>query len=145
MTLVGVAIVVTSPDFPGKILVVEEAKTDERTGKVAGMVSLPVGHIPQGELPAAGAIRELQEETGYTSVDLTGLVGYYSTHGLPGVAYKGILPAGILSHGAIDPEISRFFWVEPEKLLSDKRAVRPPTREIVMDYLSGKIVPLRES
>jgi 8-oxo-dGTP diphosphatase len=53
----------------GKILLVQEAKGAHR-----GKWGLPKGHVDPGESPETAAIRELQEEAGYTG-SVMGLVG----------------------------------------------------------------------
>lgn len=47
-------------------------------------VGLPAGYIEDNELPEVSAIRELQEETGYTSEDLVCLGSYYQDQGCSG-------------------------------------------------------------
>lgn len=44
-------------------------------------IGLPAGYIEENELPVISAIRELEEETGYTSNDLELLGAYYQDQG----------------------------------------------------------------
>jgi 8-oxo-dGTP diphosphatase len=52
----------------GEVLLIERA-----TGQLAGLWSLPGGHIEPGELARAAALREVQEETAITA-ELAGLL-----------------------------------------------------------------------
>lgn len=47
-------------------------------------IGLPAGYIEENELPVISAIRELEEETGYTSNDLEFLGSYYQDQGCSG-------------------------------------------------------------
>lgn len=47
-------------------------------------IGLPAGYIEENELPVLSAIRELEEETGYTSNDLELLGSYYQDQGCSG-------------------------------------------------------------
>lgn len=47
-------------------------------------IGLPAGYIEDDELPEVSAIRELEEETGYTSNDLIYLGSYYQDQGCSG-------------------------------------------------------------
>ena len=47
-------------------------------------IGLPAGYIEEDELPVISAIRELEEETGYTSNDLELLGAYYQDQGCSG-------------------------------------------------------------
>lgn len=47
-------------------------------------VGYPAGYIEDGELPVVSAVRELEEETGYTSDDLEFLGSFYPDQGCSG-------------------------------------------------------------
>lgn len=47
-------------------------------------IGLPAGYIEENELPVLSAVRELEEETGYTSTDLELLGAYYQDQGCSG-------------------------------------------------------------
>jgi ADP-ribose pyrophosphatase len=56
---------------------------------------LPAGKIDAGELPLAGAKRELAEETGYRAKKWRPLVEYYASPGFLGEAMKVFLAEGL--------------------------------------------------
>ena len=60
-----------------------------------GLWSFPSGYVDLGESPAAAAIREVKEETGY-EVRLSGLVGVYQSPARPVVlvVYSGDVIGG---------------------------------------------------
>jgi len=45
------------------------------------LVEIPAGKLEKGEDPKAAAIRELEEETGYTTKDLSMITSFYSSPG----------------------------------------------------------------
>ena len=66
-----------------------------RIDPASGRWSFPAGYVNRGEVLEEAALREVQEELGVT-VELTGLVGVYSTRGDPVVlvVYAGAIVEG---------------------------------------------------
>ena len=70
-------IVIVATDEQGRVIVIDEYKY----GANQVMRSIPCGSIEQGEDPLEAALRELEEETGYTSTEAeyVGAVREYSS------------------------------------------------------------------
>ena len=71
-----------------------------RIDPASGRWSFPAGYVNRGEVLEEAAIREVQEELGVT-VELTGLVGVYSTRGDPVVL---VVYAGGIREGEPRPD-----------------------------------------
>ncbi|MFH1705851.1 MAG: NUDIX domain-containing protein [Patescibacteria group bacterium] len=141
--MIGVGAVVEHPDFPGRILMVQEARNNKKIGKKRGMLSVPSGHLERDESPAERAILEIQEETGYRNIKLIGFQGLYVVKGgLLGIVYQAEV-SGEPGKRQED-EIKKVVWMEPEKILADEKNLRPAIKEIVQDYLVGRpLLPLK--
>lgn len=71
----AVAIIPITPD--NKIVLVEQyRKPLERT-----LVEIPAGKLEQNENPLTAAVRELEEETGYTTTNLSQVTSFYTSPG----------------------------------------------------------------
>ncbi|MBS2969500.1 NUDIX hydrolase [Metabacillus sp. KIGAM252] len=71
----AVAVIALTSD--GKILMVEQfRKALERT-----LVEIPAGKLEKGEKPETTAVRELEEETGYTAGSIDHLISFYTSPG----------------------------------------------------------------
>ncbi|WP_405101311.1 NUDIX hydrolase [Oceanobacillus sp. FSL H7-0719] len=71
----AVAVIAITKD--NKIVLVKQyRKPTEKT-----LVELPAGKIDQNEQPLAAAIRELEEETGYTTKELNFVTSFYTSPG----------------------------------------------------------------
>lgn len=73
----GPAVVLVPVTDEGKILFV----TQYRLGAGKELLELPAGMINEGEDPDPAAERELQEETGYESLNIIKLGGFYASAG----------------------------------------------------------------
>lgn len=73
----GPAVVLVPVTEEGKILFVKQY----RLGSQKELLELPAGMINEGEDPDPAAERELQEETGYESLDIIKLGGFYASAG----------------------------------------------------------------
>ncbi len=73
----GPAVVLVPVTGDGKILFV----TQYRLGAGKELLELPAGMINEGEDPDPAAERELQEETGYESLNIIKLGGFYASAG----------------------------------------------------------------
>lgn len=107
----------------------------------------PAGHLDPNETLKDAAIRETQEETGWT-VELTGVVGVnlYTAPG-NGVTYlRTTFIATPVSHDAartLDTGIIEAVWLTYEELLARKEQLRSPmTLQIIEEYRTGRRFPL---
>lgn len=73
----GPAVVLVPVTEEGKILFVRQF----RLGAEKELLELPAGMINEGEDPDPAAERELQEETGYESLNIIKLGGFYASAG----------------------------------------------------------------
>lgn len=119
----------------GKVLLVVEDQSDERYGKKAGMLSVPMGRIELGKGPKETAEREFEEETGL-KVSTTQFINKFL---LP--------PAGAVFLFLVQldgrPEEKQgnlpCLWMEINKFLSlPEEKVRPPSKVAVKLFLQYK-------
>ena len=137
----GVGAVVTHQFIPGKILIVEEAKSDPQTGKNIGMLSVPAGHLIKGEDILEAVKREVLEETGWNIHITTFLRFYLIKEGALGavvVATATKLEANPL----LDEDIRLASWMSVGEVLQSGKVLRPGMAEILDDYVSGLRYPL---
>ncbi len=138
--------VATLVNREGRLLVVEEC--------VDGTLVLnqPAGHLEPDESLADAALRETQEETGWT-VRLTGFVGAYQWRAPPrtgattGRHYlRFVFCAEPVAHDAmqaLDQGIVRAVWMPPGDLRAQRARHRSPLVWCcVADYLAGQRHPL---
>ena len=124
----------------GHLLFVEEHGQD-------GLVlNQPAGHLECGETLQEAAIRETQEESGWT-VRLTHLVGIYQWRTPSGQDYVRIaFAAEALSHDAdqaLDEGIERAVWLTPSQMREQSHRLRSPmVAALVEDFLAGTRYPL---
>ena len=117
----------------GKFLLV-----NAKVGAPKGRWNLPGGHLDAGETLEGGAIREVEEETGY-KVKIDGLAGVYhrihpTLEDIIAITFKMSILGGSLA--LPEEEIEKAQWFTPEEidLLPDNQvAVR--VKETVRDYL----------
>ncbi len=127
-------------------VLVERAGTLLLVQEATGHWNLPGGHLEEGEGLVAGAVREVQEETGLV-VEPDHLVGIYT-------GYRSAHLVNFVFHAASasgstegDPEaVSVLRWFDPAEIL------RLPTgaflnprklRRIVEDFRAGQALPLQ--
>jgi dihydroneopterin triphosphate diphosphatase len=107
-------------------------------GRCPGSWETVHGHIEQGELPAAAAVRELGEETGLTPLRLYNLsrVELFYQHRSDEVALVPVFAAFVNSDAAVQigPEHDSFEWL----LLSEARLrfVWPRERRALEDIVT---------
>ncbi|MGZ9586840.1 NUDIX hydrolase [Paenibacillus marinisediminis] len=102
-----------------KMIVVEQYR--KPLGK--SEVEIPAGKLDPGELPEAAAMRELEEETGYTTEKLIPLGSYYTS---PGFADEIIYvyAAVDLIEGKMNPDEDEFLSVSEMTLEEAYEAMR---------------------
>ena len=102
-----------------KMIVVEQYR--KPLGK--SEIEIPAGKLDPGELPEAAAMRELEEETGYTTEKLIPLGSYYTS---PGFADEIIYvyAAVDLIEGKMNPDEDEFLSVSEMTLEEAYEAMR---------------------
>ena len=125
----------------GKFLLVEE-HTERGI-----LFNQPAGHWEPDETLAAGAAREVLEESAY-EFEPTHLTGIYRWHSpTADVTYLRFAFTGrILAHHperALDEGIIRAVWMSPDEIRASQERHRSPLiLRCVEDYLAGKRYPL---
>lgn len=125
----------------GKFLLVEE-QTERGI-----LFNQPAGHWEPDETLAAGAVREVLEESAY-EFEPTHLTGIYRWHSpTAGVTYLRFAYTGnIVQHHperALDDGIIRAVWMTPDEIRATQDRHRSPLIvRCVEDYLAGKRYPL---
>jgi 8-oxo-dGTP pyrophosphatase MutT (NUDIX family) len=113
----------------GQVLLIVEDQSDNRYGKQAGMLSIPMGRIKPGEIPHRAAEREFQEETG-----LTVYTGQYLME-LPAPPDGLVKIFAMAIDGDDSPSPDKGLnprWMGIEEFLSQPEAsVRPPSKAAV--------------
>ncbi|MBL6009606.1 ADP-ribose pyrophosphatase [Bacillus halotolerans] len=116
------AVAVLAVTDEGKIIMVKQfRKPLERT-----IVEIPAGKLEKGEEPEYTALRELEEETGYTAKKLTKITAFYTS---PGFA----------------DEIVHVFLAEELSVLEEKRELDEDEFVEVMEVTLGDALKLVES
>ncbi|MGR6858480.1 ADP-ribose pyrophosphatase [Bacillus halotolerans] len=116
------AVAVLAVTNEGKIIMVKQfRKPLERT-----IVEIPAGKLEKGEEPEYTALRELEEETGYTAKKLTKITAFYTS---PGFA----------------DEIVHVFLAEELSVLEEKRELDEDEFVEVMEVTLGDALKLVES
>lgn len=140
---VGVAVLIESPQKePGKILLVEEATSDEEIQKQAGAMTIVTGHAKSNETLEQSAKREVMEESGIKNVVLTGVLGVYQINGAIGVVFLGTTDEDIDLKAINSEEISSAGWYDPKEVATGAYTLRPPLKHVLEDYMAGKKHPL---
>jgi ADP-ribose pyrophosphatase len=103
----GAVAILAEPE-PGVVLCVEQYRT--ATGET--LLEIPAGKLEPGEAPAACAMRELAEETGYTAETLTPIASFFTS---PGFADEQVhlFYATELTRGDAHPDADEFVRLRP--------------------------------
>jgi len=137
------ATVATIIEQDGKFLCVEEHSSSQQQL----VINQPAGHIEPNETFIQAAIRETQEETGWT-VEPTALLGMYVyTAPSNDITYhRYCFIAKAIRHDPdqpLDTGIERALWLSRDQLLSQKENLRSPmVIKCIDDYLAGRHFPL---
>jgi len=125
----------------GRFCLVEE----EADGRL--VYNQPAGHWEAGETLAAACAREALEETAHRFRP-THLLGVYRWHYAPNdvtflrFAFVGEV-LGEVPGGALDREIRRVLWLEPEEIRALQDRHRSPlVMACLEDFLAGRRYPL---
>lgn len=134
------ATVATIVEQDGKFLLVHEYSK----GRL--VYNQPAGHIETGESIVAAAIRETQEETGW-SVEPSAFVGVSVYHAPNGISYiRNTLAAKAVSHSPeqpLDDGIEAAVWLSYEEILERVDELRSPiVLKVIEDFRAGKTYPL---
>jgi 8-oxo-dGTP pyrophosphatase MutT (NUDIX family) len=137
----GVGVILENPDeYPGKILFVKEKRENKSIGKSVGDISLPSGHLDSDLTVIETVLQEIKEETGYTEVELLGVLRLYHIKGAVGIVYIGVVSGD--RGQALKEEISNVFWADPYIILGKNQTgtirLRPGTEEVLEDFLSNR-------
>ncbi len=147
----GVAGAIIEKD--GKILLVKEAMSTNKSDTAKGKWNHPAGWINVGENPIEAAKREVEEETGFKFTP-TNILGVYSfvRKDLVKIGEELKHPIKIIFTGIISDkesnklsdDISEKRWFTPEEINNmDEKTLRDlDIKKMVKDYFSGKRYPL---
>lgn len=137
------ATVATIVEQNGRFLCIEEHSSS--LGKL--VINQPAGHVEPGESFVAAAIRETQEETGWT-VQPTALLGMYVyTAPSNNVTYhRYCFIANAISYDPdqpLDAGIEHALWLSIDELQARSEQLRSPmVLKCIKDYLAGRRFPL---
>lgn len=124
----------------GRLLLVREGKPECR-----GKWNLPGGHLEPGEELAAGAAREVREETGL-DVAIEALAGVYSgrgEHHFIQFVFEGRADAGEPQPGSEDILECAWFEIAALNDMDDEAFLNPEKfRMILGHWLSGQRLPV---
>ncbi len=107
----GPAVVLAPIDAEGRVLLVRQY----RKAIGASLLELPAGGMEPGESPEESAMRELQEETGYSAGVLEALGGFYAAPGYT-EEYLHLFLAKDLRHNPLAPDVDELLQLVPTSL-----------------------------
>ena len=112
-------------DSSGRVLAVRQYR--HAVGKVT--IDLPGGAVDPHELPEVAALRELQEETGYTGTGVTKLLTYFPDSGRKGdikhLFRVRSVEEVVSSRPTFEHECIQPLWIHPEAILSSNDNCEP--------------------
>ena len=100
--------------------------------------TLPKGKLQAGESPLQGALREVQEETGYRATVL-GFAGaiVYETSSLKLVRFWNMIPESEQRRPIDESEVAEIVWLEPAEAC--QRMTYPLERALVEAYMGDSL------
>ncbi|MBF8267320.1 MAG: hydrolase [Dehalococcoidia bacterium] len=107
----GHAVVIVPVDPMGRVLLVRQYR--KAAGKT--LLEAPAGGLDEGEAPEEGALRELQEETGFIAGKLQPMGGFWTTPGFC-TEYMHAYLASELRRSALAPDEDESIEVVPVPL-----------------------------
>lgn len=112
-----------------RVLLVRENESNGPTGRVAGQLSIPMGHAHEGEESRKTAEREFQEETG-SMAEAADFIGVFKIPNTEAVLHAYLMRSytGLLARGELVP---RFVPVRDLLSLEQEAQLRAPTRQVV--------------
>ena len=126
-------------DADGNLILVRQYRHSVK----AMTLEIPAGILEKGEDPAAGAARELEEETGYKAGKLTFLFKFYSSIGFCDEGLSVYIAEGLVacSQNLDDDEfvtIERYRPDEAFQLITGGKIVDSKTTAAVLFYLNSQ-------
>lgn len=135
----AVAIIAQTPD--DKILAVRQYR--KALGKA--IVEIPAGKLEQGEEPELTAVRELEEETGYTCEKLEKVISFYTSPGFANELVHLYVAKGLTKKGEQSADEDEFLDLlhlsieEMEEMLDSQEIHDAKTAYAIM-YLKMKLM-----
>lgn len=136
------ATVATIVEKENRFLLVEEIINGDQK-----VLNQPAGHVENGETLFQAALRETEEETGW-SVELDALLGLY-VYRVPELDltfHRVTFIANALSHKpeqALDEGILQAIWMTRDEVANNKHRLRSHlVLDCIDDYIAGKRFPL---
>jgi len=128
-------------DTDGKLIFVRQYRHSIK----AMALEIPAGILEKGESPAAGAARELEEETGKVAGRLTFIFRFYSSIGFCDEGLSVFIAEDLSTTSQkLDEDefvtIEKYTPDEAFKLITDGRIVDSKTTAAVLYYLAGRTV-----
>jgi ADP-ribose pyrophosphatase len=135
----AVAIIAQTPD--DKVLAVRQYR--KALGKA--IVEIPAGKLEQGEEPELTAVRELEEETGYTCEKLEKVISFYTSPGFANELVHLYVAKGLTKKGEQSADEDEFLDLlhlsieEMEEMLDSQEIHDAKTAYAIM-YLKMKLM-----
>jgi len=130
-------------DRKGKVLLIRRAGSYKK-----GFWESPAGHIEEGEAVVAAALREIEEETGLSTVLFSKTISFQISSGIKAKMFLARVPGGDSGQDRVvlsPKEHSDFKWVHVSELKSpENQPQNPHFRERVFELLSMNDFPVEK-
>ena len=135
----AVAIIAQTPD--DKILAVRQYR--KALGKA--IVEIPAGKLEQGEEPELTAVRELEEETGYTCEKLEKVISFYTSPGFANELVHLYVAKGLTKKGEQSADEDEFLdllhlSIEEMEVMLDRQEIHDAKTAYALMYLKMKLM-----